>query len=148
MGAAIRRRLGDGRWPMADGNDDDGDNEYTVVDRVDDPVVADPQPVSRATLQLARRGWPWILAEKRDPTLDPRLDASVDLLELSECCWAELDGVCGHAQPRSCLTVSQGMLWPSSAIVSSNAAMSRTSSNASSISSYRSALMRTAVGFP
>jgi hypothetical protein len=113
----------------------DHNEEDSIVDRVNDPVVAHPQPIAGPSSKWARRWRTWILSEKCDGALNARLHGAVNLANLTQSCWPELDPKVGHDQPRSIFTCSQGMLFPSSANAASNATTSCNSSKASSISS-------------
>lgn len=106
--------------------------QHVISDCVDNPVVADAHPIGRSASQRPGGGWPWILREQRDRSLNPRLNVGIELAKGSSRCRPDLDPVGAHCQPRSVFTCSQGMLAPSSAIASSNADTSSVSSYASS----------------
>ena len=71
-----------------------------------------------------------ILRQEGNHTLHAATDCWVELAQRSDRRWAQLDAVFAHSQPRSAFACSQGMLGPSSAIATSNAATSSASSRA------------------
>lgn len=127
--ATMFLRLSVGIASMAKGNDHY--EQHVLLDRVDDPVVADTNPVAGTTAQRPGGWWPGIFSQKGDGTLDPGADAKVELAHRPEGGGANFDAVAAHAQPRSARTCSQGTLSPTSAIAASNAATSSVSSMAS-----------------
>lgn len=118
---------------VSDGHDDD--KKDFVDDAVDDPVVPDSQPVSRAAAQRPGCRRSRVFGEERDCSLNAPSDMRIELAKGPGGGRADLDSVTAHTQPRSIFTCSQGMLSSSSAIAASKAAMSSTSSSASTSSS-------------
>ena len=59
--------------------DDDNNEKYSVIDGVDDSVVADSQPVAGPSAEWTRCGRSRILGEHCDRTLNTGLNLSVDL---------------------------------------------------------------------
>ena len=109
---------------------DDDHQQHVVLDRVDDPVVADPDTKTRPTSQGACTRRARILGEQRDCTLDPTANLRVEVVHGADCRRTKLDAIRAHSQPRSALTCSQGIFGPSSAIAASKAATSSASSRA------------------
>ncbi len=105
-------------------NGHDNDEQNSVIDGVEDPVIADSESITISSTKLARGGWTGILCKQRDCTMKARLHRSVNLTEFTQCRRAELNLVFAHSQPRSALTWSQGILSPDSPIAASNAATS------------------------
>jgi hypothetical protein len=87
---------------------DDHDEEYLVLNRVHDSVVADANPEARSPLERFRAGWARVLAQEGDSPSDPSPILMIDPLQHSDRRWPELDAV-RHAQPRSALTSLHGM---------------------------------------
>ena len=57
------------------------DNDYkkdAVLDRVDHPIVADPDPPGIPPFQLLRIRWPGVIGEQGDRTLDPSSDLRIE----------------------------------------------------------------------
>lgn len=98
---------------------DDDHQQHVVMDRVDDPVVTDPDAKTGTTLERAGTWWAWILTKQRDRALDPAADLRVEFTERANSGRPQLDAVGAHSQPRSFFTCSQGMFGPSSANASS-----------------------------
>jgi hypothetical protein len=103
---------------------DDNDEKNSVIDRVNDSVVANSEPITRPTTKGSRSRRTWILCEKCDRTLNARLYRAINFAKFAHGRWPKLDAVVGHDQPRSIFTCSQGMLFPSSLKAASNAATS------------------------
>jgi len=108
----------------------DDHQQHVILDRVDDPVIADPDTKTWPTLEGACTRRSRILGEHRDCALDPTANLRVELAQGAGCRRTKLDAIRAHCQPRSALTCSQGMFGPSSAIASSKAATSSASSRA------------------
>jgi hypothetical protein len=105
-------------------NGDDHDEEDTVINGVDDSIVAHPEPISGTPSQRTGRGRTRIVSEQRNSALYAGLDYTIILSKLTQSRRPELDLIVAHDQPRSIFTCSQGMLLPSSAIALSNATTS------------------------
>lgn len=114
---------------MTDGDHDN--DKQSVLDRVDDAVVANPNSPPGSSAKLTRGWGPRILSQQSDCASQAIASLRFDLAQLTRSGRSELDPVAAHAQPRSCFTCSQGMLAPSSAIAVSKAEMSSISSSAS-----------------
>ena len=115
---------------MAEG--DHGNDKNVIVNGVDDAIAADTHSEARSAAKRLGTRRTGILAEQCDRTADPITVLVIDLLQGSNRGRTQLDSV-GHDQPRSAFTCAHGMLGPSSAIASSNAATSSESSSASII---------------
>lgn len=113
---------------------DDDHQQDTIVDRVDDAVVADAHAEAVASLERLGTRWARIVTEERDRTADTGPVLMVDPLQRSSGGGTEFDAV-AHCQPRSAFTSSQGTFGPSSAMALSKAATSAASSRASIIRS-------------
>lgn len=102
----------------------DRHEKYVVRNGVDDAVVTDANAQTCATLQRPGCRWSWVLREQGDRSLDATANLGVKLAKSPDCGRPEFDTICAHAQPRSTLTCSQGMLGPSSSIAASKSATS------------------------
>src|SRR5665811_1578695 len=123
---------------MPDPHDDDPQD--VVLDRVDDPVVADADAqIAGSIFQGARTRRPWVHRQLQAGPPNPSTHLRTHLAQASLGCRQNLNGI-GHVQPRSRMTCSQGMGSPPSARAASTAATSSSSSNAFMSSSYRSGL--------
>lgn len=109
---------------------DDHHGEDSVVDGVDDAVVPDADAQTVSPLERPGSRGTWVLREQPDGALNAVPDLRVELAQRSDGRWAKFDPVRAHAQPRSALTCSHGMLGPSSAIAASKATTSSASSSA------------------
>jgi len=118
---------------MTDGNDHD--EEYPVINGVNDSVIAYPQPVAGPSSKGPRGRRTRVLRKQRNGALNTRLRGTINLSNFAQGRGPELNSIFVHDQPRSIFTCSQGMLAPSSANEASYAATSCDSSYASSISS-------------
>jgi hypothetical protein len=127
---------------------DRDDKQNVAVNRVDDPVVTDPNVRTWTALQRTGGRRTRIVCQQSDGTLEATTDGRVKLAYCPYSGRSQLDPVIAHVQPRSTLTSSQGMFGPSSAIAASKAATSSASSNAAAIFSYCSGLTSTAANRP
>jgi hypothetical protein len=83
--------------------------ESTVVDLMDDPVVACAHPPPSCSTDEALGGrWSRMLCEQPEHCLDTTPDRRVERAELSGGCRRQLNDV-GHDRPSSALTTSQGI---------------------------------------
>lgn len=63
---------------------EDEDEQFVVVDLVNDAVVAGPDPpLARAADQAGRGRWPWVVGEQLECGLDPSTDLRVLFAELT-----------------------------------------------------------------
>src|SRR6478735_393919 len=113
---------------MAEG--DDHDQQNVVLHGVNDPIVPNPNAQARPAPERARPRWSGILGQEGYRTLNAWPHLRVEPAQRSDGGRADLDAIGRHAQPRSTFTVAQGMFGPSSAMASSKAATSSTSSSA------------------
>lgn len=107
---------------MAKGEHRDFQNALVVrlsVNRIDDPIVTHPYPKTGSVLEGNGRRWPRVLRQHRYGATDAIADLGIEFAQRPERSGPELDPTGSHAQPRSTLTWSQGMLGPSSVIAAS-----------------------------
>lgn len=81
----------------------DDDEQHVIVDRVDDPVIADPYAETRSPLEGFRAWRPWVLPQQRDGTADPVAIVTINSLQCANCGRSQFDSI-RHTQPRSTLT--------------------------------------------
>src|SRR5262245_20929800 len=87
----------------------DVDDEASIEDLVDDPVVADAHPVGVVFAgELAACGWVRIVGEEVDGGADPLLFPAWQRCERSDGSASDLDLVLAHVRPSSAFTSSQG----------------------------------------
>ncbi len=78
--------------------------QHVVLNRVDDAIVAYPDPKAGTPLQGSRGRRSWIFCEQRDRALDPTPYLRIELAQGANGRRAKLDAVGAHSQPRSALT--------------------------------------------
>jgi hypothetical protein len=127
---------------------DDDNQENSVVNGVKNAIVPYSESITVATSKRARGRRSRIFGEEQNSPLDPRLRRTINLAKFSNRGRSEFNPIVVHDQPRSLFTCSHGMLAPISARAVSKAATSCDSSNASSISSYCSGLIKIAARRP
>jgi hypothetical protein len=69
------------------------DQEYVVLDGVEDPIVADTHPVSGTASQRPGRWWPWVLGQEGYSAFDARSDFWIDLPQGPKRSRPDLDAV-------------------------------------------------------
>ena len=107
--------------------------QHSVIDGVDDSVIANPKAIAISSSKGPRGRRARILSEECYRPLNSRLRRTIYLAKFSKCSWPKFNSVLAHGQPRSLFTCSHGMLPPSSVSAASNAITSSDSSSASSI---------------
>ena len=107
---------------MPDGDYDDQEN--TIIDCVNDPIVTDSKSVTVATSKRPRRWRAWILRKECNRPLITRLRGAINLAKFAKRRRSEFNPVRAHDQPRSVFTCSQGILSPTSDRAASKAATS------------------------
>jgi hypothetical protein len=127
---------------------DNHDQENSIINGVQNPIVPYSEPISIATSKWPRGRRSRIFGKEGNCPLNPWLRRTVNLSKFSKSRWSEFNPIVAHDQPRSLFTCSQGMLAPVSDSAMSKAAMSCDSSSASSISSYCSGLIKIAARRP
>jgi len=100
------------------------DHQNSVIDGVNDSVIANPKSVTLTPPERPRGRRPWILGEQCDCPLNSRLHRKINLAEFSKCRRPKFNAISVQDQPRSIFTCSQGILSPTSARAASNAATS------------------------
>src|SRR5438309_2232534 len=113
---------------------DHQDEQHLVLDLVQHPVVADPQPEVGLPVKCRHSWWSRVVGQGVDLVADALLVGPMDLPQVPLSGGQEGDCVAGLQSPRSALTFSQGMGSPPSARPSRIAARSAPSSSRSSIS--------------
>jgi hypothetical protein len=85
-------------------NGHDNYEQDSVIDRVDNPVIADPETMGFSSTKLARGGWAWIFCKQRNCTMEARLHRSVNRSQFPQRRRTKFNLVIAHNQPRSALT--------------------------------------------
>jgi hypothetical protein len=127
---------------------DNHDQENSIVNGVQNPIVPYSESIAIATTKWPRGRRSRVLGKEGDGPSNPWLRRTINLSKFSKSRRPEFNPIVAHDQPRSLFTCSQGMLAPVSASAMSKAATSCDSSSASSISSYCSGLIKIAARRP